>query len=140
MNSCRKKEVNTYPSESGWNQKIFATTYHFFFLYLLTSLALFHKRNEHSNSGQVVLWDSSPSSFLSFVFPNKVTILCLNNSSLNLLVCHMASSMNLDTATCRGREGSGGSWVFLRASECTRCCVCLVALSGRENYLKTIHG
>ena len=51
----------------------------------------------NSNSGKLVLWDTSPPSSWSAGFPNKVTILCPNSSSLDLLACHVASSMSLDS-------------------------------------------
>ena len=45
----------------------------------------------------MVLCDASALSSWSDSFLNKVTILCPNNSSLHLLVCRVASSMNLDS-------------------------------------------
>ena len=64
-----------------------------------TPLPFQHKRSLNSNSGKVVLWDTSPSSSQSAGFPNKVTIPCLNNSSLDLLVFCVASSPSLDSVT-----------------------------------------
>ena len=43
----------------------------------------------------MVLWDTSPPSSWSTGFLNKVTILCPNNPSLNLLSYYTASHMNL---------------------------------------------
>lgn len=47
----------------------------------------------------MVLWATSPPSFQSAVFPSKVTILCQNNSSLDLLVYHVVSNVRLDLVT-----------------------------------------
>ena len=44
-----------------------------------------NKRSLNSNLDKMILWDTSPSSSWSAGFPNKVTIYCPNNSSLNLL-------------------------------------------------------
>ena len=44
----------------------------------------------------MVLWDISPQSSQYAGFLNKVAMACLNNSSLNLLVYHVASSMSLN--------------------------------------------
>ena len=49
----------------------------------------------------MVLWDSSPPSSQSAGFPNKVTIPCPNNLSLDLLTCRAASSTSLESVTLR---------------------------------------
>ena len=54
-----------------------------------------YKRSLNSNSGKMVLWNSSPPSSWSAGFTNKVTVPCPNKSSLSLLVCCTASSMSL---------------------------------------------
>ena len=53
----------------------------------------------NSNSGKMLLWHMSPPSSWSANFLNKVTVIYPNNSSFNLLACHVASSMNLDSVT-----------------------------------------
>ena len=45
----------------------------------------------------MALWDDSPSFSQSSSFPNKVTDSCLYDLFLNLLACHVVSSMNLDS-------------------------------------------
>ena len=47
----------------------------------------------------MVLWDTSPPLSLSAGFPNKVTIPCPNNLSLDLLACRAVGSMSLDSVT-----------------------------------------
>ena len=54
------------------------------------------KRSQNSNSGTLVLWDTSPSSSQSAGFLNKVTIPRPNNSSVDLLVCRVVSSTSLN--------------------------------------------
>ena len=65
------------------------------------------KRSRNSNSGKMVLWDTSPPSSLSASFLNKVTIPCPSNLSLDLLAYRVGSSMSLDLVTvislCWGR-------------------------------------
>ena len=53
----------------------------------------------NSCSGKTVLWDMSPPSSRSAGFPNKVSIPCPSNSSLNLLARRAASSTSLDSVT-----------------------------------------
>ena len=57
------------------------------------------KRTLNSNSGKMVLWDTSPPSSWSTGFLNKVTIPCLNTPSLDLLACCAVSSTSLDSVT-----------------------------------------
>ena len=45
----------------------------------------------------MVLWETSPPSSLSADLPNEVSIHCPSNSPLDLLPCHAATSMNLDS-------------------------------------------
>ena len=56
----------------------------------------FSIKSLHPNSETMVLWDSGPPFSWSAGFPNKVTIPCPSNLSLDLLVCRGASSSNLD--------------------------------------------
>ena len=74
-------------------------TYHPYSFYLLTSSPFLYKRNQHSNPGKMILWNTSPSSSPSAGFLNKVTICCPNHSSLDLLPCRVMSSMSLDSVT-----------------------------------------
>lgn len=63
------------------------------------SPSLFHKRNQYTNPSKMVLQDIGPPSSRSSGFPNKAAILCPNNLSVNLLACHVASSMSFDLVT-----------------------------------------
>ena len=57
-----------------------------------------YKRCLNSNSGKMVLWDSSPASSWSASFLNKISIPPGPNSSfLVLLACHVASRRSLDS-------------------------------------------
>ena len=58
------------------------------------------QRSLNSTSGKVVLWSSS----WSASFLNKVTNACLNNLYLDLLACHMASSMGFHSIIERARR------------------------------------
>ena len=51
-----------------------------------------YKRSLNSNSGTIVLWDTGPSPSQAAGFPNKVTVPCPSNSSLDLLTYRVASS------------------------------------------------
>ena len=82
MNGCRKEDMDTYPSESGWNKKL--------------TCSPFSIKSLHPNSETMVFWDSGPPFSWSAGFPNKVTIPCPSNLSLDLLACRGASSSNLD--------------------------------------------
>ena len=44
---------------------------------------------KHPNPGKMFLWNTSPLSSWSAGLPNKVAILCSNNSFLNLLASHV---------------------------------------------------
>ena len=57
------------------------------------------RRSLNSNSGKMVLWDTRLPYSACAVFLNKVSIPCPNNSSLNLLIWHVAGSMGLDVVT-----------------------------------------
>ena len=46
-------------------------------------ISFWYKRNLNSNSGRMVLWESSPTSSQSADLSNKVSIPCPNNSSLD---------------------------------------------------------
>ena len=50
-----------------------------------------------NNNNKMVLWETSPPSSLSADLPNEVSIHCPSNSPLDLLPCHAAASMNLDS-------------------------------------------
>ena len=56
----------------------------------------------------MVLWDSGSPSSQSAGFPSKVTVLCPDNSSRNLLACHRASSigsqLQKDGKTDKGKQ------------------------------------
>jgi len=75
--------MNTYPSESGWNQNLTSSP--------------FSIKSLHHNSEMMVLWDSDPPFSWSAGFPNKVTVPCPSNLSLDLSACGGASSSNLDS-------------------------------------------
>ena len=47
----------------------------------------------------MIPWNTSPSSSPSASFPNKATICCPIHLSLDLLACHVMSSMSLDSVT-----------------------------------------
>ena len=75
--------MNTYPSESGWNQNLTSSP--------------FSIKSLHHNSEMMLLWDSDPPFSWSAGFPNKVTIPCPSNLSLDLSACCGTSSSNLDS-------------------------------------------
>ena len=79
VNGCRK-EVNTSPPKSGWNQETFQTS-HFFQLCLLSCPPLFYKSSQHPHPGKTLLWDTNTPSSCSVGFPNKVASLCPDNLS-----------------------------------------------------------
>jgi len=56
------------------------------------------------NSGKIVLWNTSQPSSQSGGFLNKVVIPCPQNSSLNLLACHIAISTSSDSVTVAKKE------------------------------------
>ena len=60
-------------------------------------LSLLSQKSRNSNSGKVVLWETSPPSSRSAGFLNKVTIPCPNTSSLDVLACHAVNSISLDS-------------------------------------------
>lgn len=62
-------------------------------------LSSFSKRCLNTNPRRLVLWDPTPSFSWSAGFPNKAAISCSNNSSLNLLDCHLTGSLGLDSLT-----------------------------------------
>ena len=63
------------------------------------SLPCKFKRILKSISGKMVLCDTSLTSSWSVGFPNKVTVPCPSNLSLDLLGCCAVSSTNLDSVT-----------------------------------------
>ena len=66
----------------------------------ITSLIPSHfETNLNSNSGKMVLWDASAPSSWSADFLSNIAIPCPNSLSLDLLICHMASIMSLDSVT-----------------------------------------
>ena len=56
-------------------------------------LPFYYKRSLNSNSGTTVLWGTGPSSSPAAGFPNKLTVPCPSDSSLDLLTHRVASSM-----------------------------------------------
>ena len=64
MKDCREEEINISPPEADGNEEVFD----------FTPSPFSCKRNLNSNSGKIVLWDTSspPSQFAGF--PNKVLI------------------------------------------------------------------
>ena len=68
----------------------------------------------------MVLWDVSPSPSWCAGFLNKDTIPCPNTTLLDLLACHMASSMSLDSVTITplGQSYCTGVGVALLSLNC----------------------
>ena len=63
------------------------------------------------------LWDTSPPPFQSVGFLNKVSILCPNNLSPDLLACLEASSVSLASVTELGQKADFlGLWNLQRGS------------------------
>ena len=90
VNDGREEEINKSPPEADQNQGMLGVT-----------SSPFSKRSLNSNSHKMILWGMS-SLYCQFAgFPNKVTILCPNSLSLDLLACCVCvvSSTSLDAVT-----------------------------------------
>lgn len=94
INRYRKEEMNI--SLSVWqNQEIFETN--FCLCYCIAHLLfLFYKRNQHPNSGKLIL-NTSPPSSRSAGFLNEAAISCPDNLSLHLMAHCVASSTSMDS-------------------------------------------
>ena len=60
------------------------------------------KRRLNSNPGKMVLCDTCLQSTPSAGFLNIVSIPCPNNSSVDLFICRVAGSLNLNLVTLSG--------------------------------------
>ena len=88
--------VNRCKNKGFWHQEVCNNQPH--------SLPFQYKRSLNSTSGKMVFWGTGPPSSWSAGFLNKVVILCRNNFSLDLVACHAASSMSLDSVKTESRQ------------------------------------
>ena len=73
----------------------------------------FRIKKPKSNLGKMVPWDTGSLSSWFAGFPNKVTILCLNNLSLHLLAHHAAGSKRLNSVSLDFWEDSSRGIRFI---------------------------
>ena len=89
------------------------------------------KETSIQNPGKMVLWDTCPPSSQLL---NNITIPCVNNLSLDLLVCHVASSTSLDSVTLSEPRTDGVQLrpllTYFRQSRCVPLLPSLLPLTG----------